>query len=345
LADACHILFCAGQEKLAANFSSPDFERFGRFLHNDKLVHMKPRFPHPSLRHASQRPALSGSARVVLLFCVAFLLGLGAGAWWIYRASQAKQETDDVRQILLSERTQDVLKHLDSAIEIRFYSLLNDPKVRETSGAFAVQVEQLLAEYERQGGGKIKFARLDSGTETVMKAASADGMTPFNLENGDACYLGIAFLNGDLKEQLPRLAPEWELAIEMDITRAIARVSAPAPRPITVAAAPVDKTVSSEVKQMIPDASAVSLDDGRLVIREAAAKEFMEAAKAMQAKVKTAEDRFTELSQNNASESELKAALEMVRKAQAEQAEKLNAIATRAQERITAFEQLKSGAR
>ncbi|HMP85015.1 MAG TPA: hypothetical protein PKA41_20180, partial [Verrucomicrobiota bacterium] len=179
-----------------------------------------------------------------------------------------------------------------------------------------------------------------------MKAASADGISPFNLEKGDPCYLGIAVIGEGRKESIPRLSPDWADALEFDLTRIIARVSSPQPAPPAAASStPVDPATRGEVQKLIPDAASVSLDDGRRIIREAAAKEFMDTATEMQAKVKAAEERFTQLSQNNAPESELKAALDQVRQAQAEQVEKLNGIAARAQERISAFEQLKSGAR
>lgn len=293
-----------------------------------------------------RRQSTTAGARTAVLLLVVFLMGLGAGAFWIYRDSQSKRAatTDNTPQPSLSARTKSVLNGVDSNVEIRFYSILNDPNVRDSSAAFAERVELLLAEYEREGGRRIRVTKLDSGEEATMKAASADSITPFNLEKGDPCYLGIAVISEERKESIARLSAEWEEALEMDLTRIIARVSSPAPAaPPSATTTPVNAAISGQITQLIPDMKSVSLEDGRNILREAALKEFTETAKEMQAKVKQAEDRFRQLSDSGRPESELKTALDELRKIQSEQAEKLTEIATRSQERISAFEQIKGG--
>ncbi|HMP84567.1 MAG TPA: Gldg family protein, partial [Verrucomicrobiota bacterium] len=130
------------------------------------------------------RSQSSGNARIAILVCLVFLLGMGLGAWWIKRSPRQQPETEAGLLLSLSSRSRDVLKNLDSPVEIRFYSLLNDSNVRESSGAFAADVGQLLAEYQQHGGGKIKVTTIRSESQSVMKAASADGISPFNLEKG-----------------------------------------------------------------------------------------------------------------------------------------------------------------
>lgn len=288
----------------------------------------------------------SAGARIVILVFAVFLVGLGIGAFWVQRSTQSRQAKDGAMEqdVVLSEQTLAVLAKLSDVVEVRFYSVLADPEVRNSTGPFAERVARLLTAMERKAAGKIRLSQTETESREAMKSSTADGITPFNLEKGDACSLGIAFINGDRKEQLPRLVPEWESALELDITRAIARVTAPVAKPAAAAAAPVDHAISGEVKQLIPNANAVSMDDGRRILREAALKEFTDAAKGFQEKIKEAEDRFMQLSQNGASEGELKIALEQVRKLQTERAEKLDEIATRTQARIAAFEQQKIGA-
>ena len=54
--------------------------------------------------------------------------------------------------------------------------------------------------------------------------AFADGLKSFNLDKGNACFLGIVVASGTQKELLPQLSPDWEQAVEPDLTRAIARL-------------------------------------------------------------------------------------------------------------------------
>ena len=100
-------------------------------------------------------------------------------------------------------------------------------------------------------------------------AAQADGITSFNIDKGDACFLGITVVCGGQREALPRLAPEWEQALESDLSRAIARAVE-----AQVAAAPpapkVDTAALDTVKTMIPDTSAVSVEDGSQALRDTA---------------------------------------------------------------------------
>ena len=83
----------------------------------------------------------------------------------------------------------------------------------------------------------------------------------FNLDKGEACYLGVALSLDGRKETLPHLSPEWEQALEPDLTRAIIRLLE-ARRPATIAAAAAVSQVNTaavqEVKALIPDLAAVS---------------------------------------------------------------------------------------
>ena len=69
------------------------------------------------------------------------------------------------------------------------------------------------------------MTRFGSETNANPNAALADGIKGFNLEKGEGCYLGIALSSKGKKEVLPQLSPEWEPALESDVSRAILRLS------------------------------------------------------------------------------------------------------------------------
>lgn len=267
-----------------------------------------------------------------------FILGLGTGAFWYYRATRPVASQP---QSALSESTRNALKALDSPVEIRFYSLLDKTSVPESLNDFAGRVNQLISEYPSEADGKISVNRYDTPSDAAATAASADGIKPFNLEKGDACYLGIAVIGNGQRESLPRLAPEWEQALEFDLTRAIVRVagtkSAPAP---TAELAKSEAAAAEDVKRMIPNLDSVSVEEGTRMIHAAALEEFKAAAAEMEGKLKEAQQLVIQ-AQDSPSEASQQAALKQLQQVQGAQTEKLQQIAARAKARVAALEQLK----
>jgi len=280
------------------------------------------------------------SARTLLLVFVCFLLGLAVGA---YRSTNRHPPTVDETAASLSEGTKAVLKTLASPVEIRFYSLLDPASTSDSLRAFAERVDQLTSDYEREAGGKIKVVHQTTRSDSAAQAAAADGIKAFNLDKGDACFLGIAVIGKDQKETLAQLSPEWESALESDLSRAIARVSTPKPavNSAVANAAPINTGVAAEVRRIIPNLDSVSLADGKQTRRVVAFKEILEATEAMQRRVKQAEQQISQ-AQTNGSEAEQQAAMKQLQQVQAEQTQKLKEISAKLQDQITALEKLKS---
>ncbi len=286
----------------------------------------------------------NGAARIVIPALVCFLAGAALSAVWFSRGlshNAAGIASSVENPAVLSDATKAVLQHLDSPVEIRFYSMLDASSVPESVQAFAGRVNQLLAQYEQVGGSRVKVIRHTTSSNSSANAADADGIKAFNLDKGDACFLGIAVVCGGRKESLSQLAPEWEQALEPDLTRAIARATeaiagAPAPaRP--------DVEAFNAVKRMIPNLDAVSLEDGTKVLRDAAMTQFKQATEEMNAQVKDAEQRFLQ-AEGTQSETAQEAAREQLRKIQAEGARKLKQIGRNLHAQIAALQQLKKNA-
>lgn len=281
----------------------------------------------------------SAQTRTVLLVLVCLLVGLGVAAVWYYRAANRNVTRVGGAGRDLAESTKAVLKGLAAPVEIRFYSLLDPASTSDALRTFAGRVDQLLSAYEQQAGGKIKLIRHTANSDSA--AASADGIRAFNLDKGDACYLGVAVASNGQKETLSQLLPDWEAALESDLSRAIARVTAARPTKSAVLSTPkTDAAVVAEVRRAIPQLESVSLAEGTQTLRAAALKEFVEATESMQRAVQEAEQRVRE-TQNGGSVADQQAAVKQLRQLQAEQTEKLQRIAARLQEQIAALEKLK----
>ncbi|SRR6266568_1817298 len=284
---------------------------------------------------------LQAQTRTLLLVLVFFLLGLALGAYWFYRATNPSLPNIGEIDHTLSESTRTLLKTLEAPVKIRYYSLLDPATTSDSLRAFADRVDQLLSKYEHEAGGKITVTRYAKLADAA--AASAVGVKAFNLAEGDPCFLGVAVACNDQKETMGQLSPEWEAALESDLTRAISRVTAasPARRATPTSESPPDAAVVAEVRRLIPNLGSVSLADGKQILRDAALKEIKEATDETQQRVKEAQQRINQ-AQTGGSEAEQQAALKQLQQVQTEQTEQLKELAARAEVRIQALEQIKS---
>lgn len=288
-----------------------------------------------------RRTPQAAQARTLLLVLVCFLLGLAVGAYWYYRATNRNLTNVGEAGSKLAGSSKAVLKAMDAPVEIRFYSLLDPTSTSDALRAFAGRVDQLLSEYEQEAAGKIKVTRQTTQSDSAAQAASSDGVKAFNRDRGDVCFLGLAIAGNGQKETLGQLSPEWEAALESDLSRAIARLSAAKPAPgFAATSAPELGAATEEVRRSITNLDSVSLADGKQMLRDAALKEIMGATDELQRRVKEAQQRISQ-AQTNGSEAEQQAALKQLQEVQAEQTEKLKQIAARSQAQIQALEQIK----
>jgi hypothetical protein len=279
--------------------------------------------------------------RTIILLGVFFLTGVALTALWFNQRhrehQQPKQEAADTP---LSESTLAVLQNLHGEVEIRFYSLLDPASVPEATRAFSQRVDQLLSAYERAANGKVKAMRYTSRSDA--NAASSDGIKAFNLDKGDACFLGLSVASGERRESLPQLSPEWEQALESDLSRAIARASS-APPPASVSAAstpPIQPSTIEDVKRALPNLESVPLEQAKGILRDAALAQFRETVQAMSSETLGAQQRLEQARKGN-SEAEQQKALQQLQQTQSEQTRKLQEISDKLQAQIAALEQLK----
>ena len=298
-------------------------------------------------RHGTPGTSEQASARTNLLLAVVFLLCVTAIGYWFYTVSKRKSaaaqaEPANPPAIQLSDATRTVLGRLDAPLEIRFYSLLDPASVPASVNAFADRVDQLLSAYQQEPGGKIKVTRFSSQANLSANAAPADGIQAFNIDKGEACYLGIALAFKGRRESLSRLSPDWEQALEPDLTRAISRLEdAAQPVQAPTAVSQINTRALQEVKALIPDIAAVSVDEAKRIIQSATLKDLNSVKKETEAQIKEAEKHYRQ-SLNGGTEPEQQAARQALEKAQAEQKQKLEQLYSKSAVQLEAFQQLKA---
>ena len=283
----------------------------------------------------------NGSARTALLVLVCFVLGFAVSAWWFHEPAKETAAAPTETAIALSDGTKSVIGHLSQSLEIRFYSLL-DPNAPTSLRAFSDHVGRLLSAYEQEAGGKIRITRYDSPTNANPNAALADGINGFNLDKGEGCFLGLVLACNGKKETLPQLAPEWESALEADISRAVLRLSETAPQANpALSVFKNDAATVEAVKERIPNFASVSPEEGTRTLRETGLKEFTTAVNEMKTEMQDAQQRL-EQARAGGSAAELELAMKHLQEVQRMQSDKLREVAARSQALITAFQQLKA---
>ena len=288
-------------------------------------------------KHETHHPEIRASGRVTpLLLLVAFLLGAAlAGMWFKYGRQRAGPVSE------LSGQTIELMRHLDSPVEIRFFSVLPTGSAPETLQGFSQRVDHLLSEFQRANEAQIHVIRNLSAAGTNADAAAADGMHAFNLDKGDACFLGLTVVSGERKASLAQLDPEWESALPSDLARAILQVTAKPPSPVAKANPLVTLETTNDIRRLIPDIPGTSLEDGIGILREAAVNKIADAGAEMEKQIHAAQQQLAN-AQNGRSEAEQEAAMKHLQQVQLDQAEKLKQIAAQLQAQISAFEQMKA---
>lgn len=358
LPNAPRKLFCTGQTRGCATFdevnraaASGESRRVcrGRAAIANERFHMKNIANNTPGKNDYRAGCQAASRLGVVMLLAAGVLLAGGGYWFSQRAKQPSAEviSDTPPSFVLSESTRKILANLTTPIEVWFYVPAEAVALPENLRGYITRVGNLLAEYERGAEGKFRVSRTDPQTDAAAKkAASVAGVVPFASETGEIVYLGLTVGNGARIESITPLAPEWEAALESDISRAIQRVTKTATGAAGAARgevqpAPIDPMVSEQLLRLFPNLKTRSYDDMAQELRVAALEEFKAATTELQTKVSAAQQTLAE-AQANKSEAEQQQALKNFQQVQAEQAEKLKGITAWLQERLTALQQLKS---
>lgn len=285
-----------------------------------------------------RRTGHQAHARTTLLGLISFVLGVVVSLLIFRTGNRHTAEPVGTGQPpVLSPATTSVLQRLNSKITLHFYSVLGTVGATDPMKAFATRMHDLLRAYEQVGNGKIELVL----SQTNLDDAVAAGLHPFSLASGGTGCLGIIVSGDGQKETLGQLSPEWEGAVQFDLTRAIDRLNqlkpaAASPHPV-IQNAPA---TMAEVKKVLPNVDALSLKQGTEMLRAAALRDFASEAQKMEAQVKDARQRLAD-AQNSNSADEQQAAMKQLQEVQAEQAGKIQEMAARLQAQIAALQLLK----
>ncbi len=137
--------------------------------------------------------------------------------------------TED-RLFTLSDGTKDVLSTLDEPIDLRFYYSERFDEIGPNIARHSDRVRELLDEYERLSGGKVRIEIFDPQPfSTEEDLAVSDGLQglPFD-QSGARAYFGVSGTNStDDIDAIGYLAPERSPFLEYDLTRLVSNLAEP----------------------------------------------------------------------------------------------------------------------
>lgn len=162
---------------------------------------------------------LFSGAGVVIMFLILVAVYVISGA------IKHRFDLTSDRLFTLSDGTRNILKKLDTPVQIRFYCTQNSSTMPVFLKTYAQRVEDLLEEYRKAANGNVEIKKLDPQPDSDAEdSANLDGVEGQPI-NGEKVYLGLAINCLDQKVAIPFLAPDQERQIEYDISRAISQVT------------------------------------------------------------------------------------------------------------------------
>jgi len=171
------------------------------------------------------RLVIAGVVLVVLLVALNMLSGLALRGARI-DATQGKMFT-------LTAGSRAIARAAEEPITLKFYYSAKLAQGRPEIQSYAQRVREMLEEYARIGGGRVRLEVIDPEPFSELEdAAVAAGLTGVPLNTaGDALYLGLVGTNSiDTKETIAFFDPRKERFLEYDITKMMYSLSHPTRR-------------------------------------------------------------------------------------------------------------------
>ena len=281
--------------------------------------------------------------RLPVLLAVVLALAVGFTLAYVVARKKAGGTAGEGGEPVLSEATRTALKDLRTPVQLRFHALVDPATTPPALPAFAERVGQLLSLYEREGNGRITVQRSTTASPDAFNAALRDGVKAVHFGSGEPCYLGIAVVAARGQEVLPQLSPEWESAVEPDLTRAILRAASatapPAPGP---EAARAEADALASINRTFPDPASVSLEAGTAKLRELAIQEFQTATKESAARIEEARQKLQAALDSNSPD--VDTLRRQLQEAQIQGSRQLQQVGAESQARMQAWQKLKDTA-
>ncbi len=167
--------------------------------------------------------ASGGIAGVLILLAILIAVNV------IVSNMRARVDLTEENLYTLSDGTRNVLKQIERTVTLKLFFSSSEPAVPMPLKSYADQVTDLLHEYRKAAGNKIKIEhydpRPDSDAEEWAQKYGIQGQQLGLM--GPMIYFGLIVVAGDAEQQVPSLDPRTQQMLEYNLTRTIYRVTHP----------------------------------------------------------------------------------------------------------------------
>ncbi len=158
---------------------------------------------------------------LILLLCV--IVSLNA----IIGKITFRADVTEEKLYTLSNGTKNILRKLDSPVNLRFYRSRSENRMPVQLRSFAERIKTLLDEYVRYGNGNIVLDELDPTPDSNAEdSATMDNIRGQPMPTGEKLFLGLAVNFLDKTVSIPIFLPHDDSIIEYNITSAISEAVA-----------------------------------------------------------------------------------------------------------------------
>lgn len=162
--------------------------------------------------------SLFSIAGILILSCILlFINGIAS-----FSFGRFKLDLTEEKLFSLSAGTKNILSKLEDEVTLRFYASKPED-VHPAIKVYAQRIEDLLKEYQRYGGEKLKLEIYNPEPDTDAEDwAKKYGLTPFALPGKTPVFLGLVGSNGLGEEDLIAFfQPDRQQFLEYDLTKLI----------------------------------------------------------------------------------------------------------------------------
>jgi len=163
-----------------------------------------------------------------IVAAIVFFLSLNVLVGTLF--TDARLDLTEDSRFTLAEGTHETLAALEEPVSLRFYRSQQLDLLGQVYSGYADRVSDLLEEYVRLAGGRLRVERYDPQPFSPEEdLAVADGLRGILVsEDGAQVYFGLAGRNTtDDTQAIPLLSPERAAFLEYDLTRMIYDLSHP----------------------------------------------------------------------------------------------------------------------
>ncbi len=167
--------------------------------------------------------ASGGIAGILILLAILIAVNV------IVSNLRARVDLTEENLYTLSDGTRNIMKQLERKVTLKLFFSSSDPAVPMQLKSYADQVTDLLQEYRKASGSKIKVEKYDPKPDSDAEEwAQKYGIQGQQLGlMGPIIYFGLVVVAGDAEQLVPALDPRTQQMLEYNLTRTIYRVTHP----------------------------------------------------------------------------------------------------------------------